>query len=74
MTVLKDITQPGQFACKETVTLSGPKGKIENVRIVGPTRKVTQVEIMMGDNFVLGTHAPVEISGEFTEAESIHMI
>jgi propanediol utilization protein len=71
---LKDISQPGQFACKETVTLSGPKGKIENVRVVGPTRKETQIEISMGDNFVLGTNAPVRISGEFTDGESITLI
>ena len=74
LTKLKDITQPGQFACNETVTLSGPRGKLEKVRVVGPTRKLTQIEIMLGDNFVLGTNAPVRISGEFTDGESVNII
>lgn len=72
--VLKNISQPGQFAGEETVTLSGPKGKIANVRVVGPVRKTTQIEIMMGDNFVLGTQAPVRISGEFTDGAGITII
>ena len=74
LTKLKDISQPGQFACNESVTLSGPKGKMEHVRVVGPTRKNTQIEIMLWDNFVLGTNAPVRISGEFTDGDSITLI
>lgn len=74
LTSLKEITQPGQFACNETVILSWPNGKIEQVRVVGPTRKTTQVEIMLGDNFMLWTNAPVRISWEFADGENITLI
>lgn len=49
----RDISQPGQYAAQELVTLVGEKGKIEKVRVVGPNRKTTQVEIMLGDTFTL---------------------
>lgn len=60
---MKDLSQPGQFACGECVTLVGPKGCIENVRILGPTRGQTQVEILAADCFKLGIKAPVKLSG-----------
>lgn len=71
---LKDISQPGQFACQETVILEWPKGKIEKVRVVGPTRKTTQVEIMMGDNFLLWVQAPIKVSGDINNLEYIKII
>lgn len=74
LTKLRDLSQPGEFACNETVTLSWPQGKISNVRVVGPTRKITQVEIMMGDNFILGTNAPIRISGELDDGENVTLI
>ena len=49
-----DLKQPGQYAANETVTLIGPKGSIEKVRILGPFREETQVEISLTDSFVLG--------------------
>ena len=70
----KDITQPGQFACEEIVTIQWPKGKIEKVRIVWPTRKTTQVEIMLGDNFTLGTNAPIKVSWDITSLEYIKIV
>ena len=48
---IKNLSQPGQFACKECVTLCGPKGVIEKVRVLGPTRQENQVEILAGDMF-----------------------
>jgi acetate kinase len=45
-----ELSQPGQFACAEKVDLVGPKGRIANVRVLGPTRKETQVEIAMTGN------------------------
>jgi putative phosphotransacetylase len=63
LTRLKDLFQPGQFAANEVVTLEGPKGKIEKVRILGPVRDRTQVEISGTDQFVLGVQAPVRESG-----------
>ncbi len=71
---IKNITQPGQFACEEVVTLVWPKGKIEKVRVVWPTRKNTQVEIMLVDNIVLWTNAPIKISGETEGWEYITIV
>jgi acetate kinase len=62
-----DLSQPGQYACKEQVNLVGPKGRIERVRVLGPTRKVTQVEIAMTEQFKLGVHPPVRESGDIKD-------
>jgi len=62
-----DLSQPGQFACKEQVTLIGPKGRIERVRVLGPVRKMTQVEIAMTEQFKLGVHPPVRESGDIAD-------
>jgi acetate kinase len=59
-----DLSQPGQFACKEQLNIIGPKGKIEKVRVLGPTRKETQVEISMTEQFKLGIHPPIRESGD----------
>ncbi|MCD1260455.1 phosphate propanoyltransferase [Paenibacillus athensensis] len=64
LTKLKDLSQPGQFACNETVTLIGPKGRIERVRILGPARGDTQVEISLFDGFTLGIAPPIRDSGD----------
>ena len=63
LTNTKDLVQPGQFACKETLTVCGPKGAIEKVRVLGPVRKQTQVEILVGDTFKLGVKGEVRMSG-----------
>jgi acetate kinase len=59
-----DLTQPGQFACKEQVTLVGPKGRIERVRVLGPIRNESQVEISRTEEFKLGIDAPIRASGD----------
>jgi putative phosphotransacetylase len=65
LTKTKDLMQPGQFACAETVTIVGPKGKFENVRILGPERKETQCEILASDQFKLGVpNCPTRESGQ----------
>lgn len=61
---IKDLSQPGQYAAKETVTLVGPKSKIEGVRILGPERDQTQVEISETDCFKLGVQPMVRLSGD----------
>lgn len=61
---LKDLSQPGQFACKEQVTVVGPRGQLEHVRVLGPERKATQVEVSLTDTFGLGIKAPVRMSGK----------
>jgi len=63
LTVMKDLSQPGQFAAQETIRIAGPKGAIDNVRVLGPVRKETQVEISATDSFVLGVSAVVRDSG-----------
>ena len=62
-----DLSQPGQYACKEQLTIVGPKGRIERVRILGPARKYTQVEIAMTEQFKLGIHPPIRESGDVAD-------
>ena len=64
MTPKTPLSQPGQFAALETVTLIGPKGSIEQVRILGPARKESQVEISRTEQFKLGMDAPLRDSGD----------
>ncbi len=59
-----DLSQPGQYACKEQLAIVGPKGRIERVRVLGPTRKYSQVEIAMTEQFKLGIHPPIRESGD----------
>lgn len=61
---LRDLNQPGQFACEEQVTFSGPKGSIGNVRILGPERGETQVEISVTDCYKAGVKPVVRMSGD----------
>jgi acetate kinase len=64
LTKRSELSQPGQFACEETLNLLGPKGKVERVRILGPLRKESQVEISMTEEFILGITAPIRASGD----------
>ena len=64
LTHKKDLSQPGQFACQERVTLVGPKKSIENVIILGPARPATQVEVSLTDARTLGVATPVRESGD----------
>lgn len=70
----RELSQPGQFAAKEKVTLLGPKGFIQGVRILGPARGATQVEISRTDGFQLGVHAPVRLSGDIEGTPGITLI
>ncbi len=67
------ISQPGQFAAKETVTLVGPTGRIEHVRVVGPERDWDQVEISRTDELRLGVEAPVRESGDLAGTPGIRI-
>ncbi len=64
LTHKKDLSQPGQFACEERVTVVGPKKSIPNVIILGPARSATQVEVSLTDARTLGVEAPVRESGD----------
>lgn len=71
---MKDLSQTGQYACKETVTICGPKGAIEKVRILGPVRKETQIEILAADCFKLGIKAPVRLSGDLDGTPGLTLV
>lgn len=71
---MKELSQPGQFACAETVILAGPRGCIEQVRILGPVRSRTQVEVLKSDVFRLGINAPVRESGRLEGSGEITLI
>ena len=71
LTKFKDLTQPGEYACSEKVNLITEKGKIENVRILGPLRSYTQVEVSKTDSYVLGINPPVRESGDLEGSEKI---
>lgn len=64
LTSVKDLSQPGQFACEETVTVVGPKGEISGIRILGPVRPETQVELAQTDARKIGIKAPLRESGD----------
>jgi putative phosphotransacetylase len=64
LTSIKDLSQPGQFACEETVHVVGPKGMIENMRILGPFRGQTQIEVSQTDARKLGIQPPLRHSGD----------
>lgn len=69
-----DLKQPGQFAANETITLKGAKGELENVRILGPVRNESQVEISITDSFVVGIKPPIRESGNLDNTPGIEMI
>jgi acetate kinase len=62
-----DLSQPGQYACKEQLAIVGPKGRIERVRVLGPARKYTQIEIAMTEQFKLGIAPPIRESGDIAD-------
>lgn len=64
LTKKKDLSQPGQFACEERVTIVGPKKELAGVSILGPVRPATQVELSATDARSIGIAAPVRESGD----------
>ena len=71
LTKWKDLSQPGQYACQEKVTLIGPKGVIEQVRVLGPIRQMTQVEVSVTDCFKLGIKPVIRDSGDLEGSSGI---
>jgi len=60
----RPLSQPGQYVCRERVTLIGPQGRLEHVAVLGPERPASQVEISRTDARTLGVRAPVRLSGD----------
>ena len=63
LTPERDLSQPGQYLCRERVSVIGPKGEFRNVAVLGPARKEAQVEISLTDGKTLGITPPVRLSG-----------
>lgn len=75
LTPIKDLSQPGQFACKEQLTIIGPSLRpIEGVRVLGPVRKESQVEISRTDSFTLKVKPPVRESGDIKGSAPITIV
>ena len=75
LTHLKDLSQTGQYACKETLTIVGPSMRsIEGVRVLGPVRRASQVEISVTDSYVLKVKPPVRESGKLSGSAPITII
>jgi len=71
LTPRKWLSQPGQFACEERVTLHGPRRSIERVGIIGPVRRACQIEVSRTDEFHLGIDAPIRRSGQVANSPGI---
>lgn len=71
LTPVKELSQPGQYACEERLTVTGPKNSIKNVVVLGPERSKTQVEISLTDALTLGVKAPVRLSGDISDTPGI---
>lgn len=74
LSMKKPISQIGEFASNQTLTIKGPKGIIERVRVMGPHRDYNQVEVSRSDAYILGINPPVRESGDLEDSESITLI
>ncbi|MDD3284985.1 MAG: phosphate propanoyltransferase [Patescibacteria group bacterium] len=74
LTMKNKLSQSDDFASNETVMIMGPKGKIENVRILGPYRDKTQVEILKSDTYILGIDTPIKLSGDLDNTPGIKIV
>ena len=73
LTPMRPLSQPGQFLSQERVTLVGPKGRFQNVAVLGPERKEGQVELSLSDCVALGVDAPIRLSGDVKDTPGIHL-
>jgi acetate kinase len=74
LTPRNPLSQPGQFACEETLSVVGPKRQLDGVRVLGPVRKANQVEISRTDEFFLGLDAPVRRSGDTSHSPGVTLV
>lgn len=73
LTVFKDLSQPGQYACEEKIEVVGPKGSLV-MRVLGPARNTTQVEVSVTDGFAIGLKVPVRDSGNLAESPGAKLV
>ena len=74
LTEKRPLSQPGQYLCNERVTVEGPKGKFQNVAVLGPARKEAQVEISLTDGRTLGITPPVRLSGDVRNTPGARLV
>jgi len=74
MTKRSDLVQPGQYATNQTVTIKTNKSKLENVRLLGPFRPYTQLEISKTDAYTLGIDPPIKNSGDLKGASEVEIV
>jgi putative phosphotransacetylase len=74
LTPKKDLSQPGQYACEERVTVVGPKKELAGVSILGPCRKATQIEVSLTDARAIGVKAPIRESGDIAGSGACKLI
>lgn len=74
LTVKSPLKQPGQFAAEECIKIRGPKGEFNNIRVLGPTRDKSQVEISLTDSFKLGVKPTIKESGKLSGTPGIELI
>nr|WP_018393022.1 phosphate propanoyltransferase [Bacillus sp. 37MA] len=74
LTKKSDLSQPGQFAANETVVIAGPKGSLERVRVLGPSRQLTQAEVSWTDAMKLGVKPPLRESGNIQDSAPVTLI
>lgn len=68
LTPARPLSQPGQFLAEERVTVVGPRGRFENVAVLGPERKEAQIEVSLTDARHLGLEVPVKLSGDVKDS------
>jgi putative phosphotransacetylase len=73
LTNFKDLKQPGQYACEEKIQVVGPRGSL-TMRVLGPARKQSQVEISLTDGFALGVQPPVRQSGDLAGSPGCKLV
>jgi putative phosphotransacetylase len=74
LTVDRWLVQPGVFAAKERVAIVGSKGRIDNIRILGPLRPDTQVEVSVSDSYILGIDQDLRMSGDVSNSPGVRLV
>lgn len=74
LTPKRRLSIPSQFVCEERVDIRGPKGSLDKVAIIGPTRPRTQVEITRSDGMKIGVNPPIRLSGDLDGSDPVTIV